>query len=199
MNSKQTVVLNDLELQRDETVLWAGRPLRGVQLDVSEVVVSAIMLGVFAFVLTEITSRSIAGEILLNLFIVSPFLIIPLYVGVLGYVFIARERARMRYVVTNQRILVLFSRAGGTQVVSRKMRYGIILTIKSTRNNVGTLSFCRIEASEGRSLLGFENLVRYLTLSSLIGESVPAFFAVPDAPEVYKIIRAQLDSMRGEI
>jgi hypothetical protein len=198
MSAKQTVPLHDLELQRDETVLWAGRPVRGIQLRLDDVLISAATLGAFAFIVTETTRRSVAEDVPANIIVMSTILFPLLYVGLLRYVVIALERARMRYVVTNQRILVLISRPGGTQVISRKMRYGIILTIRSARNNVGTLSFCRLEASEGKTLLQFENLVGYLLLSTLIGENVPAFFAVPDAPEVYKIIRAQLDSMRGE-
>ena len=159
------------ELGPRETLLWSGRPRRGIVVRASEWVTMpfALMWGGFA-VFWEWQVIHSNAPVFLVLWGV-PFVLVGLYLIVGRFFVDARLRERTIYAVTNERILIV-SGLFGRNVRSLGLRGLSDLSLRETGNGEGSILFgSGAPYGRRRGALG------------------PRFELVANARNVYEIIR----------
>jgi hypothetical protein len=170
------------ELQRDERLLWKGRPRGGIRLRGSDayLIPFSLFWGGFALfweysVLFTAPKKDAAGWVA-SLFGI-PFVVIGLYLIVGRFFVDARMRARTEYGLTNRRAIIvsgLFSRT--IKSIDLKSTPEITLTEKADRS--GTITF--------GSAPSYNRMQYNPWLPGSSGP--PAFDMIEDARSVYAMI-----------
>jgi hypothetical protein len=172
------------ELQRDERLLWKGRPRGGIRLRSSDayLIPFSLIWGGFAifweFMALFGTPKKEQAALVFPLFGV-PFVLIGLYL-IFGRFFVdARMRARTEYGLTNRRAIIvsgLFSRT--VKSIDLRSTPEITLTEKADRS--GTITFGAAPSYGGYGRM------QNPWLSGSSGQ--PAFDMIEDARNVYALI-----------
>jgi hypothetical protein len=177
------------ELLPGEKVVWSGRPVKGLRLRASDILLVPFTLlwGGFA-VFWEATVLTKGAPLFFALWGV-PFVLIGVYITVGRFVFDAWQRSRIQYAVTDERVVI---RTGGfrPEVVSLRLAYLPGLTFREGRGGFGTISFGGGSPFAGLmgGMAGWPGADRHLG---------PRFELVRNVRSVYDAIQgAQREAMR---
>jgi hypothetical protein len=164
-------------LDRGERQLWAGSPGRGVRLRGGDAYAIPFTLVWAAFAVNwELQVVHNGAPLFFRLWGL-PFLGIGVYLTVGRFVLDASRRARTTYVVTSERILII---RGTSNVETKSIPLASLTDMSLTehRDGSGTVTFGGIAPPANRPRVLW-------TGASMI----PAFEFIPDARQVYDIIR----------
>lgn len=161
----------------DEIVLWRGRPKRGIVFVISDV----FLIPFSAFwaasagrgVLRTLGNPTSSGGFLLHHLL---FLAVGFYITIGRYLADAIYRSRLRYIVTNQRVIIVNGLPGGK--VTSVDRSAVSLRLEEGSNGRGTI---RLTQS------GWDGL--YLAPLHACAFSRPHLFRIKDARKVYELLR----------
>jgi len=167
------------KLSSSENVLWSGRPRQGLMLRGADMMMIpfSLLWGGFA-VYWEMSVIAADAPLMFKLWGI-PFILMGIHM-VIGRFFIeAWQRSRTFYMITNERAIItsgLFQQ----RVKSIELRTLVEFALTEGRSGEGTISFGVTPAGD-----------MFSGLTSWPGvESQPRFDTVPDARNVYELIRS---------
>ncbi len=169
-------------LSPNERLLWFGKPRQGFFLRASDIYIIpfSLMWGSFAIFWETTVVKSDAPFFFVLWGI--PFVIVGLYLIVGRFFVDARQRSKTFYGVTNERVIIisgLFSR----KIKSLNLRTLPDVTLEEKVNGSGTITFGTISFFTECNRDGFFRLQKARI------EAVPRFEQIPQARNVYEIIR----------
>jgi hypothetical protein len=165
-------------LDRGERQLWAGAPRRGLVLRGSDafMIPFSLLWAGFAF-FWELSVLQEGAPLFFALWGI-PFVLVGLYITVGRFLVDARRRARTTYAVTSERIIIS-SGAFSPSVKSLNLRTLSDVTLHERPDGSGTITFGSVSP-----------LVAMYAGTAWPGiPQVPSFEMIPDARQVYGIIR----------
>lgn len=168
-------------LMRGERVLWEGRPSTGLLLRPVELflIPFSLLWGGFAIAWNWMAWTAPGDDHVFALFGL-PFLAIGIYMIAGRFVVDAWLRGRMRYLVTDQRIVIL--KRGVESLQSLDIRHLPVVELKEGSDGSGSIRFAQD---------------RFLMMGSRFGiwspamDPVPQFLAIDNVRSVYALIRQQ--------
>lgn len=168
------------QLAADEHLLWSGQPRQGLLLRGSDTfaIPFSLMWGGFALFWegSVIATNAPPFFVLWGI----PFVLVGLYLIIGRFFADARLRARTRYAVTDQRVLIvtgLFSREVRSLPLARLPE----LTLNEGRRDEGSITFGPAPATR---LNGFNGMAGWPGQ-----QQAPCFELIADARRVYNLIR----------
>lgn len=164
------------ELERDENLIWAGRPGRGIRFSSRDVIMIPFSLMWCGFAIFWETTVLVANAPLLFKLWGIPFVVVGLYIVFGRFIVDARRRAKTYYGLSDRRAIVLF--AGSTRRVTSVQLASQQLQLEQTSRGTGSISF---GTQPPQQAWGTFNL----------GQSKAGglrFEAIDDAREVYRLI-----------
>jgi hypothetical protein len=130
------------ELDADEQILWAGRPVLGFVLRSSDAVFIPFSILWGGFAIFWETGVIVAGAPLLFKLWGVPFVVVGLYMMVGRFFVDMWQRGRTYYCVTSQRILIVRGRKTRS-VISLDLAPLSEISLSEKRNGAGLISFGR--------------------------------------------------------
>lgn len=168
------------ELAPDEVVLWRGRPKRGLAFTAHDVVLVPISLfwcfTAFGILSTPSARRSTRDNYSLMSSVLFPA--IGLYIFIGRFLIDALYRSRLRYILTNQRVIIVNSLPGGA--IKTIDRSALRLSLDEHQNGRGT-----IQLVFGGSWYDFARSPLHACAFR-----PPHLFRIKDARKVYELLRA---------
>jgi hypothetical protein len=176
------------ELAPGEKLLWSGQPAQGFQLHAGDAMaIPCSILWFFFAVYWELTILQMGADTLYALFGV-PFILLGLYllVGRFGVDIVRRQKTV--YGVTPERVIIISG----------------VLTQNTKSLNMGSLSDVSLTVrGSGTGTIIFGSVPswywwqRSFTWPGYVSQLVPTFDLIPDAREVYNIVRDAQREARG--
>ncbi len=171
---RQTTVLGP-----DEIVLWKGRPKRGIVFVVSDVLLipfSAFWAAIAGQgAIRTLWNPANSGGFFLHSLL---FLAAGSYITIGRFLADAIYRSRLRYVVTNQRVIIVNGLPGGK--VTSVDRSAVSLRLEEGSNGRGTI---RLSQNDGWDFF-------YLAPLHACAFSSPHLFRIKEARKVYELLRS---------
>jgi hypothetical protein len=168
-------------LMRGERIVWEGIPSTGLLLRPIELflIPFSLIWGGFAISWNWMAWNAPGDDLFFGLFGL-PFLAIGIYLIAGRFVIDAWLRGRMRYLVTDQRIIIL--KRGGASLQSLDIRHLPAVELKERSDGSGSIRF----AQDRFRLMGSR-----FGIWSPAMDPMPQFLAIDNVRSVYSLIRQQ--------
>lgn len=171
-------------LQKDESLLWVGKPKQGVQLKTSDIFVIPFSILWLGFAVFWTVGATKSGGVLFGLFGI-PFVLIGLMIAFGRFTIDSYRRKNTVYGLTESRVII---RSGifSVSVTSRNIHLQEQISLTEGKGNYGTISF------------GGDSLANNVTESMSWWPGVevnPSLESIEEAKNVYnRIIRLQQEN-----
>jgi Bacterial PH domain len=181
-----TSVALQFPLDRGERQLWAGWPRRGLVLRPSDIFLipfSCMWAGFAVFWELSVLHTRAAGFFALW---GVPFVLVGLYITIGRFFVDAWRRARTAYAVTSERIIIM---SGGFSPTTKSLAMATLtdVTLSERPDGSGTITF-------GADPFGG---TMYAGARWTGAPRVPSFEMIPDAHQVYDVIRQAQQALRA--